>query len=75
MDMMIAKQVNRFGIHPQKFALWAALASIAMMFASLTSAYVVREGLAIGLNTRSQVSFLQAPSSLLLSSFYPEQIF
>ncbi|MGB3531835.1 MAG: cytochrome c oxidase subunit 3 [Saprospiraceae bacterium] len=35
---------NRFGIHPQKFALWAAFASIAMMFAALTSAYVVRRG-------------------------------
>lgn len=29
-------------LHPHKFALWVAMASIAMMFAGLTSAYVVR---------------------------------
>ncbi len=31
-------------IHPQKFALWIALCSIAMMFAGLTSGYIVRRG-------------------------------
>ena len=30
-------------IHPHKFALWVAMGSIAMMFAGLTSAYVVRQ--------------------------------
>lgn len=30
-------------IHPQKFALWTAMASILMMFAALTSAYIVRK--------------------------------
>lgn len=30
-------------IHPQKFALWVAMASILMMFAGLTSAYIVRK--------------------------------
>lgn len=30
-------------IHPQKFALWIAMASIVMMFAGLTSAYIVRQ--------------------------------
>ena len=30
-------------IHPQKFALWIAMASIIMMFAGLTSAYIVRK--------------------------------
>lgn len=30
-------------IHPQKFALWVAIASIIMMFAGLTSAYIVRK--------------------------------
>lgn len=36
------KENRRNKIHPWKFALWAACASILMMFASLTSAYVVR---------------------------------
>ena len=30
-------------IHPQKFALWIAFASIFMMFAAFTSAYMVRK--------------------------------
>jgi cytochrome c oxidase subunit 3 len=34
--------VQRKKIHPHKFALWLALGSIAMMFAGLTSAYLVR---------------------------------
>lgn len=34
---------RRNRIHPHKFALYAAMASILMMFASLTSAYLVRQ--------------------------------
>jgi len=34
---------GRKGIHPQKFALWAAMASILMMFGAFTSAYLVRQ--------------------------------
>lgn len=34
------QQHNR--IHPHKFALWVAIASIVMMFAGLTSAYIVK---------------------------------
>jgi cytochrome c oxidase subunit 3 len=33
---------ERKRIHPHKFALWIAMASITMMFAGLTSAYIVR---------------------------------
>ena len=35
-------QKKRSRIHPHKYALWVACASIVMMFAALTSAYVVR---------------------------------
>lgn len=35
---------NRERIHPHKFALWVAIASIIMMFAGLTSAYLVKSG-------------------------------
>ncbi|MGC4059234.1 MAG: hypothetical protein QM743_14125 [Chitinophagaceae bacterium] len=35
---------TRKRIHPQMFALYVAMASIAMMFAGLTSAYIVRRG-------------------------------
>ncbi len=34
---------QRKKIHPHKFALWVAMASITMMFAGLTSAYIVRQ--------------------------------
>ena len=34
---------QRKKIHPQKFMLWVAMASIVMMFAGLTSAYMVRK--------------------------------
>ncbi|MFN8276057.1 MAG: cytochrome c oxidase subunit 3 [Chitinophagales bacterium] len=32
------------GIHPQKFALWVAMASMTMFFAGLTSAVILRRG-------------------------------
>lgn len=35
---------QRKRIHPHKFTLWVALGSIIMMFAGLTSAYIVKEG-------------------------------
>lgn len=36
------KEVSRSKIHPLKFALWVGCGSILMMFASMTSAYIVR---------------------------------
>jgi cytochrome c oxidase subunit III len=38
----VSSQYNRSKIHPQKFALWVAIAGIIMMFAAFTSAYIVR---------------------------------
>ncbi len=32
------------GVHPQKFALWVAMASMTMFFAALTSALLVKKG-------------------------------
>lgn len=43
MDSVAATKVERKKIHPQKFAMWLALGSITMMFAGLTSAYIVRQ--------------------------------
>ena len=42
MDIVSTQQQNR--IHPHKFALWVAIAAIIMMFAGLTSAYIVKSG-------------------------------
>lgn len=36
-------RTERRRIHPHKFAMWLAIASIMMMFAGLTSGYIVRE--------------------------------
>ena len=36
---------NRNKIHPYKFTLWAAIASMLMMFAGLTSAFIVKSNL------------------------------
>ncbi|MEM1215089.1 MAG: cytochrome c oxidase subunit 3 [Bacteroidota bacterium] len=37
------RQLGRNKIHPKKFAMWVALASIFMMFTALSSAYLVRQ--------------------------------
>lgn len=40
MSMAISEERKR--LHPHKFTMWVALASIVMMFAGLTSAYIVK---------------------------------
>jgi len=42
MDIVSTQQQNK--IHPHKFAMWVAIAAIVMMFAGLTSAYIVKSG-------------------------------
>ncbi|MBK8348395.1 MAG: cytochrome c oxidase subunit 3 [Saprospiraceae bacterium] len=41
MENVLINKRNR--IHPHKFALWAAMASITMMFVAFTSAYIVKQ--------------------------------
>ena len=43
MEAVMNQQKNR--IHPHKFTLWVAIASILMMFAGLTSAFIVKSNL------------------------------
>jgi cytochrome c oxidase subunit 3 len=43
MERVIETAEQRKRIHPHKFAMWIAMASIIMMFAGLTSAYLVRQ--------------------------------
>lgn len=43
MERLVGTPVQRKKIHPQKFAMWVAICSIIMMFAGLTSAYIVRQ--------------------------------
>jgi cytochrome c oxidase subunit 3 len=60
---------QRKKIHPHKFAMWVAMGSIAMMFAGLTSAYVVKQA---GGNWRSfdlPIVFWISTLVILMSSF------
>lgn len=41
-NIVVSETLGRNKIHPKKFALWVACAGIMMMFAALTSAYIVR---------------------------------
>lgn len=43
MSTMAIHSERQFKIHPQQFALWAAIASMVMMFAAFTSAYIVKK--------------------------------
>jgi Heme/copper-type cytochrome/quinol oxidase, subunit 3 len=55
-------------IHPHKFTLWVAIGSIIMMFAGLTSAYVVKSGQASWQNIQIPTIFLYSTGVILLSS-------
>ena len=43
MDIAMKENPTRNKIHPKKFAMYASCASIVMLFASLTSGYIVRQ--------------------------------
>ena len=65
----LALQTNRRSrIHPQKFALWSSMASILMMFAALTSAYIVRKGAGNWLEYQLPNIFFYSTAVILLSS-------
>ena len=51
------------GVHPQKFALWLAMASMTMFFAALTSALILKKG-----DFKSWENF-KIPSVFMVSTF------
>src|SRR5258705_11210503 len=55
-------------IHPHKFTMWIAIGSIVMMFAGLTSAYIVKSGQANWQNIKTPQVFWYSTSVILLSS-------
>jgi cytochrome c oxidase subunit 3 len=55
-------------IHPHKFTLWVAIGSIVMMFAALTSAYIVKKNQANWLEFDLPVVFWYSTFTILLSS-------
>ena len=61
-----SKEVKR--IHPHKFMLWVAMGSIVMMFAGLTSAYIVKRNQANWLDFGLPKAFWYSTVVILLSS-------
>lgn len=59
---MLMQKTEYTGVHPQKFALWLAMASMTMFFAALTSTLIVKKG-----DYRTWESF-QIPTSFLFST-------
>ena len=55
-------------IHPHKFTLWIAIGSIIMMFAGLTSAYIVKSGQANFTEVKTPQVFWYSTAAILLSS-------
>jgi len=62
----VSNQRNR--IHPHKFTLWVAMGSIVMMFAGLTSAYIVRSNQANWLEFNLPAIFWYSTAVILASS-------
>lgn len=56
------------GVHPHKFTLWVAMASILMMFAGLTSAYIVKSHQPNWELVDTPVQFYYSTLAILLSS-------
>jgi cytochrome c oxidase subunit III len=55
-------------LHPHKFTLWVAIASILMMFAGLTSAYIVKRNQANWQTFNLPIAFWYSTAAMLLSS-------
>jgi cytochrome c oxidase subunit 3 len=59
---------QRKKIHPHKFTLWVAIASIIMMFAGLTSAYIVKGSLPGWVDVEMPKLFYYSTAVMLISS-------
>jgi cytochrome c oxidase subunit 3 len=59
---------QRKKIHPHKFTMWVAIGSILMMFAGLTSAYIVKRSQASWLMLEIPVIFWYSTAAILASS-------
>lgn len=66
MEMSMSAQSKK--IHPHKFAMWVGLASIVMMFAGLTSAFIVKSSQAGWQDIETPSLFLYSTVVILLSS-------
>ncbi len=67
MSIVAIEQRNR--IHPHKFTLWVGIGSILMMFAGLTSAYIVKRNQANWVPFQLPIAFWYSTAVIALSSF------
>src|SRR5687768_15085765 len=65
---IVTEQQQRKKIHPHKFTLWVAIASILMMFAGLTSAFIVKSNQAGWQDIDIPPFFWYSTGVILLSS-------
>jgi len=65
---MQAMSEQKRKIHPHKFTLWVAMGSILMMFAGLTSAYIVKRSQASWMMLEIPVLFWYSTATILASS-------
>ena len=70
MEVAVERTYSRSGIHPKKFALLLACASMVMMFAGLTSAYLVRQAAGNWLEFELPLIFSVNTGVILLSSLF-----
>ncbi|HMR91216.1 MAG TPA: cytochrome c oxidase subunit 3 [Chitinophagaceae bacterium] len=68
MSIDIVTEQQRKKIHPHKFTLWVAIASILMMFAGLTSAFIVKSNLVGWRQIDMPAVFWVSTGAILLSS-------
>ncbi|HMG68993.1 MAG TPA: cytochrome c oxidase subunit 3 [Chitinophagaceae bacterium] len=68
MDIVVEQTHQRKKIHPHKFTLWVAIGSIIMMFAGLTSAYIVKSNQASWQSIEMPKIFWYSTGVILLSS-------
>jgi cytochrome c oxidase subunit III len=66
MDVVQTQQQRK--IHPHKFTLWVAMASIIMMFAGLTSAYIVKSSTANWEVIKTPKEFWYSTAVIIISS-------
>jgi cytochrome c oxidase subunit 3 len=68
MEITVEQTQQRKRIHPHKFTLWVAIGSIVMMFAGLTSAYIVKSNQAGWQTVGMPRIFWYSTATILLSS-------
>ncbi len=66
--MSVVALEQRKRIHPHKFTLWVAIGSIVMMFAGLTSAYIVKKNQANWIEFELPVLFWYSTAVIIASS-------